>query len=59
MKYLPTLFRHIHLHSFVLHTKQGTDQYVYKLLQSHKTLNTVKYYYTDTVEWELLSCAKT
>jgi len=28
--YLPTLLHHIHLHSFILHNKQGTKQYVYK-----------------------------
>jgi len=51
MEYLPTLLQCIHLHSFVLHTKQETNQYVYKLLQSHKSQNTLKYYYINTVEW--------
>jgi len=39
--------------------KQGTNQYVYKLLQSHKLQNTLKYYYINMVEWYLLLCAKT
>jgi len=30
--------------SFVLHKQQGTSQYVYKLLQSHKSHSTLKYY---------------
>jgi len=51
MKYLPTLLQHLHLYSFVLHKKGGTNQYVYKILQSHKSLNTLKYYYINTVEW--------
>jgi len=32
------------LHSFVLHKIQGANQYVYKLLQSHTSLNTLNYY---------------
>jgi len=37
--------------SFVrLAQKQGTNQYVYKLLQSHKSQNTLKYYYINTAE---------
>jgi len=53
MKYLSTLIYHIHLHSFVLHKKQGTNQYVYKSLQSHRAQNTfeVQYYYINAMEW--------
>jgi len=52
MKYLPTLLQHINLHSFVLHNKEGTNQYFYKLLQSHESLDTlIYYYYINTVEW--------
>jgi len=36
MKYLPTLLQHIHLRLYALHKKQGTNQYVCKLLQFHK-----------------------
>ena len=51
LKYLPTLLQHINLHSFVLHKKEGTNQYVYKLLQSHESLETLIYYYINTAEW--------
>jgi len=49
-KYIPTLLQHIHLYSLILHKKQGTNKYVYKLLQSFKSLNTLKYYYINTLE---------
>jgi len=39
MKNLPTMLQHSHLHLYALHKKQGTNQYVYKLLQSHCYLN--------------------
>jgi len=51
MKYLPTCFS---IPTFIRSSctkKQGTKQYVYKLLKSHKLLNTLKYYYINTVEW--------
>jgi len=51
MKYLPTLLQHIHRHSFILHKKQGTNQKVHKLLQSHKSEDTLKYYNINTVDW--------
>jgi len=31
--------------------KQGNDPVVYRLLQSHKSQNTLMYYYSNTVKW--------
>jgi len=42
LKYLPIMFQHLYLHSFVLHKKQGTNPYFYNLLQSQKSLNTIE-----------------
>jgi len=51
MKYLPILLQHIHLQSFVLRKKEGTNQYVYKLMQSHESLDTLIYYYCTSIRW--------
>jgi len=50
LTYLSTLLQHINLHSFVLHKKQGTNQYVYKLLQSYKSQSILKCYYIDAAD---------
>jgi len=46
-------YRHIHLHSFVLHknNKEPTNSSAYKLLQPHKSQNTSKYCNINTVDW--------